>query len=67
MQILSFKSDVVRGNIIYAGFELARMAVLARRRSLEKMAVARRTEAAPVAESAAGLRAANVAGGFGFD
>ncbi|HKF25297.1 MAG TPA: LssY C-terminal domain-containing protein, partial [Candidatus Acidoferrum sp.] len=31
MQILSFKSDVVRGNIVYGAFDLTRMAIRARR------------------------------------
>src|ERR1700719_27833 len=44
MQVLSFRSDLIRGNIVYAGFELARMAVRARRHRAEKIAMARRTE-----------------------
>jgi hypothetical protein len=47
MQVLSFRSDLIRGNIVYGGFELARMAVRARRHRAEKIAMARRTE--PVA------------------
>jgi hypothetical protein len=66
MQILSFKSDVVRGNILYGGFELVRMAVRARRHHIEKVMLPRRVEATPESESAAVLRARNVAGGFGF-
>jgi hypothetical protein len=44
MQVLSFRSDLIRGNIVYGGFELTRMAVRARRHRSEKIAMARRTE-----------------------
>jgi hypothetical protein len=44
MQVLSFRSDLIRGNIVYGGFELTRMAVRARRHRAEKIAMARRTE-----------------------
>jgi len=48
MQILSFKSDLIRGNFVYGAFDLTRMAVRARRHSAEKAALARqvRTEQA---------------------
>jgi hypothetical protein len=36
MQVLSFRSDLIRGNILYGGFELTRMAVRARRNHSEK-------------------------------
>jgi hypothetical protein len=50
MQVLSFRSDLIRGNIVYGGFELTRMAVRARRHRVEKMAMAQRTEpVAPIA------------------
>jgi hypothetical protein len=39
MQVLSFRSDLIRGNIVYAGFELTRMALRARRHRAERMAV----------------------------
>jgi hypothetical protein len=44
MQVLSYRSDLIRGNIVYGGFELTRMAVRARRHWAEKIAMARRTE-----------------------
>ena len=59
MQILSFRSDLIRGNLVYGGFELARMAVRARRHRAEKMAVARRTEAEPVMRTSVEVAAMN--------
>jgi len=56
MQVLSFRSDLIRGNIVYGGFELTRMAVRARRHRAEKIAMARRTE--PVVPFAGGSVAA---------
>lgn len=48
MQILSFKSDLIRGNFVYGAFDLTRLIVRARRHSAEKAAMARqvRTEQA---------------------
>ena len=43
MQVLSFRSDLIRGNIVYGAFDLTRMAVRARRNHTAKMAMARRT------------------------
>jgi len=45
MQILSFRSDLIRGNLVYGGFELTRMAVRARRHRAEKMALAGQIDA----------------------
>jgi hypothetical protein len=44
MQILSFRSDLIRGNILYGGFELTRLVVRARRNHSEKVMLARRGE-----------------------
>jgi hypothetical protein len=44
MQVLSFRSDLIRGNILYGGFELTRMAVRARRNHSEKAMLARKGE-----------------------
>ncbi len=44
MQILSFRSDLIRGNILYGGFELTRLVVRARRNHSEKVMLARRDE-----------------------
>jgi LssY C-terminus len=48
MQILSFKSDLIRGNFVYGAFDLTRMLVHARRDGVQKAAIARqvRTELA---------------------
>ena len=37
MQVLSFKSDVVRGNIVYGLFDLTRMAIRARRNHAQRV------------------------------
>ena len=42
MQILSYRSDLIRGNILYGGFELTRLLVRARRNHSEKVMLARR-------------------------
>jgi len=44
MQVLSFRSDLIRGNILYGGFELTRVAVRARRNHSEKAMLARKGE-----------------------
>jgi hypothetical protein len=44
MQILSFKSDLMRGNIVYESFDLTRMVVRARRHRTEKAALARQAQ-----------------------
>ncbi len=44
MQILSYRSDLIRGNILYGGFELTRLVVRARRNHSEKVMLARRGE-----------------------
>ena len=41
MQILSFKSDLIRGNVVYEAFDLTRMLVHARRNYVQKAAIAR--------------------------
>jgi hypothetical protein len=44
MQVLSFKSDVVRGNIVYGMFDLTRMAIRARRNHAQRVETARHAE-----------------------
>jgi len=44
MQVLSFKSDVVRGNIVYGVFDLTRMAIRARRKHVQRVEMARQVE-----------------------
>jgi hypothetical protein len=44
MQVLSFKSDVVRGNIVYGIFDLTRMAIRARRNHTQRLEMARQVE-----------------------
>jgi hypothetical protein len=44
MQILSFKSDLIRGNFVYGAFDLTRMVVRARRNGLQKAALARQVQ-----------------------
>lgn len=41
MQVLSFKSDLIRGNVVYGAFDLTRMMVRARRNHSERALVAR--------------------------
>jgi hypothetical protein len=41
-QVLSFRSDLIRGNILYGGFELTRLVVRARRNHSEKAMLARK-------------------------
>jgi hypothetical protein len=41
MQVLSYRSDLIRGNILYGGFELTRLVVRARRNRSEKVMLAR--------------------------
>lgn len=36
MQVLSFKSDLIRGNIVYGAFDLTRMALRARKQHVER-------------------------------
>jgi hypothetical protein len=50
MQMLSFRSDLIRGNILYGAFDLTRMVIRARRNHVEKVAMARRTEPEPAAQ-----------------
>jgi hypothetical protein len=50
MQVLSFRSDLIRGNILYGAFDLTRMVIRARRNHAEKVAMARRTEPEPAAQ-----------------
>ncbi|HKF25945.1 MAG TPA: hypothetical protein VKB24_08210, partial [Candidatus Acidoferrum sp.] len=45
MQILSFKSDAVRGNIVYGVFDLTRMAIRAQRGRAVRAEMARQAEA----------------------
>lgn len=47
MQVLSFKSDVVRGNIVYGMFDLTRMAIRARRNHAQRVEMARQVESKP--------------------
>ena len=49
MQVLSFKSDLIRGNVVYGAFDLTRMIMRARRNHSEKtlMAQVRGVRAAP--------------------
>jgi hypothetical protein len=44
MQVLSFRSDLIRGNVIYGAFDLTRMAIRARRHRAEKAMQARQME-----------------------
>jgi hypothetical protein len=44
MQVLSFKSDVVRGNIVYGMFDLTRMAIRAKRNHTQRVEIARQTD-----------------------
>jgi hypothetical protein len=44
MQVLSFRSDLIRGNIVYGAFDLTRMAIRARQQHQEKAVQARRAE-----------------------
>jgi hypothetical protein len=59
MQVLSFRSDLIRGNLVYGTFDLTRMALRARRHRAEEVALARQTkrEREPASESAAGVTA----------
>jgi hypothetical protein len=41
MQVLSFRSDLIRGNILYGGFELTRLVVRARRNHSAQVMMAR--------------------------
>jgi LssY C-terminus len=47
MQVLSFKSDVVRGNIVYGAFDLTRMAIRARRNHTQRVELARQVGTTP--------------------
>ena len=47
MQVLSFRSDLIRGNIIYGTFDLTRMVIRARKHHTQKMALAHRIESDP--------------------
>jgi LssY C-terminus len=47
MQVLSFKSDVVRGNIVYGVFDLTRMAIRARRNHTQRVELARQVGMTP--------------------
>jgi hypothetical protein len=59
MQVLSFKSDVVRGNIVYGAFDLTRMAIRARRQRAERVAMARRAETEHAAPATVASNALN--------
>jgi hypothetical protein len=67
MQVLSFKSDVVRGNIVYGMFDLTRMAIRARRNHAQRVEMARQvgTKQEQRVNAAAGSdsRSSVVAGG----
>jgi hypothetical protein len=67
MQVLSFKSDVVRGNIVYGMFDLSRMAIRAWRNHTRRVEMARQADSKQDrhANVAAGtiLQTALVAGG----
>jgi len=65
MQVLSFRSDLIRGNIVYGAFDLTRMAVRARRNHTAKMAMGRRTMPEPVKTESAEVALADVSG-YGF-
>jgi hypothetical protein len=65
MQVLSFKSDVVRGNIVYGMFDLTRMAIRAQRNHSHRVEMARqvvtqraRPRAAAVASTSRTMNAA---------
>jgi hypothetical protein len=47
MQVLNFRSDVVRGNIIYGAFDLGRMTITALRRNHSRNYNAKRVPASP--------------------
>ena len=69
MQVLSFRSDLIRGNILYGGFELTRLAVRARRSHSEKVMLARRGEVDaehPDGVGIAGADPAAVSAGFAY-
>jgi hypothetical protein len=59
MQILSFKSDLIRGNVVYEAFDLTRIAVRARRHRAEKAALTLRVEAEQAMGAAVGVAALN--------
>ena len=56
MLVMNFKTDLVRGNVLYGSFDLTRMLVRARRSHAEKTMMARRgeTEQKPQASDAMG-------------
>jgi hypothetical protein len=47
MLVMNFKTDMVRGNVLYGSFDLTRMLVRARRNQSEKVMTARRGETKP--------------------
>jgi hypothetical protein len=59
MQILSFKSDLIRGNIVYEAFDVTRIAVRARRHRAEKAALTRRVETEQATRAAVDVAALN--------
>jgi len=60
MQVLSFKSDLIRGNVVYGAFDLTRMMVRARRNHSEKALVARLDAVKDVPQESAVLGDADV-------
>jgi len=69
MQILSFKSDLIRGNFVYGAFDLTRLLVHARRDGAEKAAIARqvRTEQAMRADVDVAALNASIDGFYSSD
>jgi LssY C-terminus len=59
MQILSFKSDLIRGNVVYGAFDLTRMVVRARRHNAEKAALARQVQTEQAFRAGADVAALN--------
>ena len=59
MQILSFKSDLIRGNLVYGAFDLTRMVVRARRHGAEKAALARQVHTEQALQASVDVAALN--------
>jgi hypothetical protein len=60
MQILSFKSDLIRGNFVYGAFDLTRLIVRARRHSVEKAGMARQVQMEQALRASVDVAAVNV-------
>ena len=60
MLVMNFKTDMVRGNVLYGTFDLTRMLVRAHRSHSEQMLMARRGETKPEPHESAGLHDARV-------